>query len=268
MNVGSRLMIAALPSRWRSALLLAAVALAGTARAQAPFTTVKDAAASAPAALIVPVADNLDWKALSPAQRATLSPLQREWPAIDPNRRAKWLEIANRFPTLAPAEQQRIRARMAEWASLTPAERGLARQQFQDTRQFSDRQSQWDAYQALPEQTRKELAQRSRPAPARGQAGEAKAQVAAPNAVARRTDTAAGKPPPPKTVAPMVVQAKPGATTMLLTQRAAPPLHQQPGLPKIAATPGFVDPSTLLPNRGPQGAAVRSAPPSRSASQP
>ena len=53
-------------------------------------------------------------------------------------------------------------------------------------------------------------------------------------------------------------QARPGATTTPMTTRAAPPLHQQAGLPKIAATPTFVNPATLLPKRGPQGAAVRS----------
>ena len=58
---------------------------------------------------------------------------------------------------------------------------------------------------------------------------------------------------------PTAQQAKPGATTTAMTSRPQPPAHQQPGLPKIAATPGFVDPSTLLPRRGPQGAAVRAA---------
>jgi hypothetical protein len=53
-----------------------------------------------------------------------------------------------------------------------------------------------------------------------------------------------------------VVQAKPGVTTNPISVRPAPPLHQQPGLPKIAATPEFVDKRTLLPQRGPQGAAT------------
>jgi hypothetical protein len=66
---------------------------------------------------------------------------------------------------------------------------------------------------------------------------------------------------PPKPVAPTVVQAKPGATTSLMSDRRAPPSHQQTGLPKIAATPGFVDSTTLLPKRGPQGAAIVPAQP-------
>ena len=64
---------------------------------------------------------------------------------------------------------------------------------------------------------------------------------------------------PPRAVAPTVVQAASGATTSLMNKRPAPPTHQQPGLPKIAASPGFVDRATLLPQRGPQGAATRSA---------
>jgi hypothetical protein len=65
---------------------------------------------------------------------------------------------------------------------------------------------------------------------------------------------------PPRPVAPTVVQARPGATTSLMSQRPAPPSHQQTGLPKIAASPGFVDKTTLLPQRGPQAAATRPAP--------
>ena len=41
------------------------------------------------------------------------------------------------------------------------------------------------------------------------------------------------------------------ATTTTVTTPAAPPLHHQPGLPKIAATPGFVDPAKPPPPRGP-----------------
>jgi hypothetical protein len=37
------------------------------------------------------------------------------------------------------------------------------------------------------------------------------------------------------------------------------PAHQHAGMPKIAATPGFVDGNTLLPKRGPQVAGVRPA---------
>jgi hypothetical protein len=64
---------------------------------------------------------------------------------------------------------------------------------------------------------------------------------------------------PPKPIAPTVMQAQPGATTTLISKHPTPPAHQQTGLPKIAGTPEFVDKSTLLPRRGPQAAATRSA---------
>jgi len=43
---------------------------------------------------------------------------------------------------------------------------------------------------------------------------------------------------------------------MPITRHPTPPPHQQTGMPKIAATPEFVNRSTLLPKRGPQAAAV------------
>ena len=83
--------------------------------------------------------------------------------------------------------------------------------------------------------------------------------VIEPAPVAKRNVVNARAPAPAKVVAPTVVQTKPGATTTSMARRAPPPLHHQAGLPKIAATPAFVNPDTLLPRRGPQGAAVRAA---------
>ena len=71
-----------------------------------------------------------------------------------------------------------------------------------------------------------------------------------------------------KPVAPTLVQAKPGATTSLISAKPAQTLHQQPGLPKIAATAGFVNPNTLLPRRGPQGAAIQASAASQPAARP
>jgi hypothetical protein len=45
-----------------------------------------------------------------------------------------------------------------------------------------------------------------------------------------------------------------------MNQHPTPPRHQQAGMPKIAATPGFVNDATLLPQRGPQGAAAEAMP--------
>lgn len=201
-----------------------------------------------------------NWASLTPAQRQVLTPLQRDWNSIDLSQREKWVEVAAKFPTMPADERQRLQARMAEWARMTPAQRATARLQFQEVKRLpaEERQERWNAYQALSPEERGRLAQSAKPAarpaaPARG--------TPEPNGVEGKRNIV-GAPPATKSrvVAPTVVQARPGATTTTMTTRAAPPLHHQTGLPKIAATPGFVDPETLLPQRGPQGAAVRSTP--------
>ena len=158
-------------------------------------------------------------------------------------------------------ERARLHARMAEWARLTPTERSRARLQYQDARQLSanERQAKWQAYQALSEDDRHALAQKAKPA-ARPASSPAQLAAAKPAASGSKQNVVqATTAPRTGAVSPMAQQVRPGATTTPISARALPPTHNQAGLPKIAATPGFVDPSTLLPQRGPQGAAVRSA---------
>lgn len=211
------------------------------------------------------------WQELSPSQRSALKPLERDWQGIDAARKQKWVEIANRYPTMPPAEQRRISERMTEWAKLSPTERGQARLNFQNARQLApeERQERWQAYQELSPEQRKKLAARAAPAAAGARSGDAARRssgqpardgVQAKSNIVPNPNFAAT----PRPVAPTVVQAAPGATTSLISKRPVPPVHQQPGLPKIAAQPGFVDKQTLLPQRGAQGAAaVPVQPPSR-----
>ncbi|MFT3955674.1 MAG: DUF3106 domain-containing protein [Piscinibacter sp.] len=203
------------------------------------------------------------WQDLSPAQRSTLKPLERDWASIDGTRKQKWLEIAARYPAMPPAEQQRISARMNEWVKLSPAERGQARLNFQASRQLTpeERQARWQAYQALTPEQRGKLAERAAPsanASARSNDATRKPVAPARDGVQAKSNIVPNPAyaAPPRAVAPTVVQAGPGATTSLMSKRTAPPTHQQTGLPKIAASPGFVDKQTLLPQRGPQGAAA------------
>lgn len=192
------------------------------------------------------------WAALSAAQQQALAPLQSRWSGIDADRKQKWLQVAERYPRLSVAERERLQQRMAEWARLSPEQRARARLQFQETRRLppEERQARWDAYQALSEDERRALAERPARPPAEARRdGSGKRNIVQPVAT-----------PPRKLVAPTVVRARPGATTSPVTRPAAPPAHHQAGLPKVAATPGFVDRSTLLPQRGPQGAAVESRP--------
>jgi hypothetical protein len=199
------------------------------------------------------------WGALSSSQKQILAPLQKDWPSLDAQRRQKWLEVASRYGNLPAEEQDRIRERMVEWARMTPAQRAGARLVFQEARQLpaDERKARWEAYRALPPETRQALAQRAGPqALPTPPVGRAEPGTATP--APKRNLVQTGARQPPKAVTPTVVQARPGATTTPMATPASPPLHQQAGLPKIAATPTFVDPTTLLPKRGPQGAAARS----------
>jgi len=209
-------------SRARAALILTAALLAGVASAQT---------------LVGP--SRTEWSALNAGQRGALAPLEREWSSIPPSQQQKWLEVAGRYPTLPPDERARLTQRMTEWSRLSPQDRAKARLNFQEARQASrdDRQQHWADYNALPVEQRRALAERGRAASA-----------AAPSPNTQPTRPAA------RPVGPMVVQRGAGATTNLVSKTPAPPLQQQAGQPKVVATPGFVEPSTLLPQRGPQGA--------------
>lgn len=200
------------------------------------------------------------WQSLTASQREALSPLEKDWTRIDPARQQKWLEVAGRFPSMAVEERERVQRRMADWARMTPEERGRARLNYQELRLQTDaeeRQTRWQAYQSLPETQRRELAKRANDTKALA----SRAAVVPPSRV-DGVKSAVVKAPAPatvvKTVRPTVVQTAPGATTSLVSQRPTPPLHQQTGLPKMTAKPGFVDQRTLLPKRGAQGAAVAS----------
>jgi len=200
------------------------------------------------------------WESLTPEQRQALAPLQRDWSSLDASRQSKWLEVAARFPRMSADDQRRLQERMTQWTRLTPAERERARLQFQDTRQLpaDEKRARWEAYQALTEEQRKALAQRAeKPAKGGSRTEDGARGGTTGDGTAKNNVVEPRQAPPARSVAPSVVTARPGATTTTVTTPAAPPLHHQPGLPKITATPGFVDPATLLPQRGPQGAAVR-----------
>ncbi|MBE0549179.1 MAG: DUF3106 domain-containing protein [Rubrivivax sp.] len=205
-------------------------------------------------------ADPPAWESLTPAQKRALAPLARDWTSIDPARKEKWLEVAARFPSMPADERLRLQGRMAAWARLTPADRTRARLQFQETRQLpaEEKKARWQAYQALSEDQRQTLAQRARP-PAKSASGAdngGRSNAALDNGTAKSNLVVPLPAPRARSVSPSLVNARPGATTTIVGTPAKPPLHHQPGLPKIAATQGFVDQTTLLPQRGPQGAAV------------
>lgn len=217
------------------------------------------------------------WVSLTAAQREILAPLEEDWAGIDSDRKQKWLEVASRYPSMSRAEQRRIHDRMAEWARLTPSQRGEARANFQQASRTPtvDRQAQWEAYQALSPEERARLASRAAESARAAQGPRAAAALGSTGASPRGAAAAAdarGRPAASSTktnivpnpvfatsqrpAGPTVVRSGTGVTTTLVTRQPAPPVHQQPGLPKVAAMPTLVDQTTLLPQRGPQAAAV------------
>lgn len=211
-----------------------------------------------------------DWASLTAAQKATLAPLKGQWHDLDEISRDKWVRMADRFPDLSADDQQRMQARMTQWSKLPPQQRGEARLRFQNTRQMSpaERQRSWAAYQALSPEERQDLARQARrkQAPVVLPAAEPGPREATQQALPRHSGKTNLVPhpqqgsPAPRAVAPTVVKAGRGATTTLVNEPPRPALHQQTGLPKINAARGFVDPQTLLPQRGLQGAGMTPSP--------
>jgi hypothetical protein len=226
-----------------------------------------------------------EWQALSPSQKKVLQPLAPHWQVMDRTSREKWLNVANRFDRLSPPERLRVQERMDQWAKLPAQQRGEARLRFQQTRQISpdERQRKWAAYQALSAEDRHDLTRQAErkakpvflsnnavgPREAR-QAYTAKQRARADTSPQKSNmvpNAAPGMASARTVVRPAIVRASTGATTSLVNQRPNPALHQQTGLPKIAATKGFVDPVTLLPRKGAQGAAMTPAPQARANNQ-
>lgn len=227
---------------------------------------------------VLDLANGPDWQSLTPHQRTVLQPLAARWAELDDGTRDKWVSVANRFDRLSPVDQRRVQDRMTQWSKLTPKERGEARMRFQQWRQLSpqDRQRKWEAYQALSPEARKDLQRQARrkakpvflpdnavgPREAR-QVFTSKRNVAQ-GSTPRKSNMVpsptAGAGLPPTVVDPVTVKAGPGATTTFVTQTPAPPLYQHTGLPKIAASQDFVDPVTMLPQRGLQSAGMERSP--------
>ena len=249
----------------RKFTLLVSVLAAGLLAALPFLAQAQTDAASAPVQVANPPAPTKpspmlaapDWAGLTQAQKEALAPLERDWNGLDDARKSKWLEIAPRFAALPPQERERIHERMRAWASLSPVERQQARVGYQMIQQLKthDREAKWEAYQALSPERRQELAEKAaqKQAPKKpcltGVGGKHCAET---NLEATPKSNLVPPPPriePAKPVSPSVVQAKPGVSTILITQATMPPAHQQAGQTKVWADPELVDSKTLLPKK-------------------
>ncbi len=218
--------------------------LAASPVARALAASRPTAATTAPGALVL----GQNWVSLSASQKEALAPLSKEWDQLDGARKGKWLEIAARYPTLPPEHQQRLRERMVEWTRMSPTERQRARIGYQHAgelrtpEQESRLREKWDAYQALPPEKRQRLVEL-----AAEKASAAGREAPAPS----RAKTPIQRTPLTATTGPTIVQALPGATTVLMTQRAEParPGASASSRPLRSPRDARLDPNTLLPRR-------------------
>lgn len=161
------------------------------------------------------------WKDLTPAQKQALEPLAGEWDTMEPIRKQKWLGIGKRYASMKPDEQARVQERMREWVRMTPEERRQVRQNFARAQKLdpSKKSTQWESYQQLSDEQKKELAAKS----------PTKKQLA-------------NLPTPAQSKMKMPAPIKPSAPTT-----GTPPA---PTAPAATAHPPWIDPATggPLPN--------------------
>lgn len=109
--------------------------------------------------------DTSAWQALGKRQKQALAPLAEKWHELTVQQRQKWLTLSTNFFQLTDEEQLTLHSRMREWAALSPRQRSQARFHFNTMQSLSaqDKRTQWEAYQALPEQEKSQLSSGPKP---------------------------------------------------------------------------------------------------------
>jgi hypothetical protein len=108
-----------------------------------------------------PLDATLSWSELTERQQNALSPLKKLWPEINQAQKRKWLAVSRNYHDLPEEEQLKMHARMRDWVRLGPRERAQARLEYARSQTLSvdERRQRWEAYQALSEVERQQLAQ-------------------------------------------------------------------------------------------------------------
>ena len=119
----------------------------------------------------VPAAGAIEWRSLSPEQRAALQPLDKSWRTLGADQQRKWVALTQNYHRMTPEERSTLQSRMTEWVNLTPAQRTQARLNFGEVRKVpaDEKRAKWEEYQALPVEERERLAN-DRPKPPIGAA--------------------------------------------------------------------------------------------------
>jgi Protein of unknown function (DUF3106) len=153
---------------------LAALLLAGAALWLAGGAAHAQNATNSPnpnAPIMLAQAGGPAWNELSPQQQNALRPLAGEWNNLSPQQKRKWLRTSEKLDNTDPNTQAKAQERMGQWSSLSPQQRAQARLNFAETRQLTDgltpeqRQAQWQAYQLLSPEEKRQLAANARGLP-------------------------------------------------------------------------------------------------------
>jgi hypothetical protein len=165
------------------ALLLAVALLGGLAVAGWPIVQqVRVAPSSAPQTLVTPPgfgmretrsarlateAPGPRWSELDTPQKLALYPLAERWALMSEAQKRRWLALAQTFSHLPPEEQEKLHSRMTDWANLSAQQRSQARLNYAATKRLApeDMRAQWEAYLALSDKERTQLAARAAPRP-------------------------------------------------------------------------------------------------------
>jgi hypothetical protein len=100
------------------------------------------------------------WAELSADQQTALHPLKKLWPEINQAQKRKWLAVSRNYNDLPEQEQLTMHARMRDWVRMDPRERSQARLEYARAQTLSvdERRARWEAYLALSEEERQQLA--------------------------------------------------------------------------------------------------------------
>lgn len=113
------------------------------------------------AQLATPAPSSIEnWNSLTAQQKEALAPLSAAWANISPVKKQKWLDISKGFALLSEDGKETLHLRMKEWVNLSPKQREQARINFAQTKKLTtdDKQTKWQAYQALSAEEKQKLA--------------------------------------------------------------------------------------------------------------
>lgn len=166
------------------------------------------------------IASGPRWSELSSSQRQVLTPLKERWAMIGAVQKRRWMALADGYDKLSERERQKLHDRMEDWSGLSAAQRNQARLNFAISNKLAtDKQAQWEAYQALSDEEKRLLAARAAP----------KVVTAAP----------AIKPVPAKKLARIPAATASPSTNPNLPKIPPATIHHPP--PPVPATPAMVE---------------------------